>query len=291
VSDDLFTTINFPYNSSISSFFTHGGEVYVQGSSYLGKLKNNTIERETRFYTNGERSTYDPSGFVWAYPNRGNGTNGAIAMLSLEKPHEIHRIITQTGIDHYENNGNSSTGEELFWSFDQYYHFNHVIPIPNNNSMMVAVSEGTGDFAKSPHTLEYSHTYKIFKKIFIPNSDSKGIKLMASDGSTLYGIAEHQMYKLENSQWVKNFPLKLRGDFRDMIIVDSYAIIGSGWRAGDPGIEIINLETGMSKRYNADIIPLPTDAVLSLAAQRINSNSMKIWFGTNDGLAYCDVSL
>lgn len=290
--DGHFTTIGFPDESSISSMFSHKGELYVQGSGDLGILKNNSIETKTWFYTNSRRSTYDSSGYLWAYPNFGSGTNSVIAMMDLDS-YEIHRKVHLNGRDYYEHNGNRSTEDNLFWTFDHEYRFNHVQSIPNSTDMMIAVSEGTGDFAISPHSLQYSHNSNTFTKIPVADSTSNGIMLMASNDSALYGVGPNQLYKFRNSEWVKLYPLKLRGDFRDMIIVDSYLIIASGWKTGSigTGIEIVNLETGETKRYTSNDIPLPTDAVLSLAAQSRGSSSVRLWFGTNDGVAYCDVSL
>ncbi|MCF7946779.1 MAG: hypothetical protein K9K80_02485 [Spirochaetia bacterium] len=80
-----------------------------------------------------------------------------------------------------------------------------------------------------------------------------------------------------------------------MVIFDSYAVIASGWNtsgSGDSkGIEIINLETGISYHYTSDDIPLPSDAVFALEVQQINNDSVRLWFGTFDGIAYCDVIL
>lgn len=289
-------SLPFAGEASISSFFEYGGETYIQGSSQLGTITDSGITVQTQYYTNGERSTFDPSGYLWAYPNFGNGTNGVIAMMDLDG-FAIKRTKNPQALDYYEKRGNRSTDPTLFWDakFDQRYHFNHVQPIPGSSDMMIAVSEGTGDFSANPHTLRYSHENDTFTKIPITDSASEGIMYMASDGTNLYGAARQKLFVLEAAGWVEKCPILLGNDFKNMIIVGRYAIIASGWNSNGAGnhagFEIVNLTSEQSKCYTSENTPLPSDTVLSLAAQKIGVSRYKLWFGTNNGLAYCTVAM
>lgn len=289
---------NLPFagEASISSFFEYEGDTYVQGSGQLGKITDSGISVETQFYSNGERSTFDPSGYIWAYPTFGNGTNGVIAMLDLDD-FTIRRIKDPQGRDYYERRGNQSTEPSLFWDvqFDQRYHYNHVLPIPGSSDMMIALSEGTGDFRTNPHTLRYSHETNTFTKVPIADSSSEGIMYMASDGTNLYGVARQKLFVFEGSRWVEKCPILLGNDFKNMIIVGRYAIIASGWNSNGPGnragFEIVNLTSKQSKYYTSGNTPLPSDTVISLAAQKVGVSRYKLWVGTNNGLAYCTVAM
>lgn len=299
LSDDSFTNISFAYEEqevSISSFFEYQGDTYVQGAGKLGKISNDSISVEAQFHTNGERSIFDPSGFVWTYPNFGAGTNGVLAMMNLDS-FEIKRIKKPQGEDHYESEGNRSTSPSLFWDskFDQRYHYNHVLPIPGSSDMMIAISEGTGDFRTDPHTLRYSHETNTFTKVPIADSSSEGIMYMAGNGEKLYGVARQKLFVLEGSRWVALYPILLGNDFRDMVIVENFAIIASGWNrygAGlKAGFEIVDLLTGQSQFYSSTNIPMPSDAIFALASQQTGERHYRLWFGSNSGLAYCDITL
>jgi hypothetical protein len=80
-----------------------------------------------------------------------------------------------------------------------------------------------------------------------------------------------------------------------MVIVEDYAIIASGWNSDGPGagngFEILNLNSNESKFYTTQNTPLPSDTVFAVAAQKVGLSKYRIWFGTNDGLAYCTVDL
>lgn len=290
------TTYPFFNEVSTSSFFDYEGDTYVVGTRMVGKLTDNEIEPVATFPTNGERTTFDPSGFLWGYPNFGDNPTGVIGMMNL-KTYEIKRTKEPNGNDYFIGWGEVENDTSLFWDsqFNQDYHFNHVYPIPGSSDMMIAVSKGTGDFKTNPHTLRYSHANNKFTKVPITDKSSEGIMYMASDGTALYGVGRQKLFVLEDSGWVEKCPIIIGNDFRDMVIVEDYAIIASGWNSDGPGegdgFEILNLNSGESKFYTTKNTPLPSDAVFALAAQKVGSVKYRIWFGTNDGLAYCTVNL
>ena len=86
------TITNFPFEDevSISSFFDHEGDIYVVGTGLVGKLTEDDISTVVRFSTNGDRTNFDPSVYLWAYPGSGSGGNGLIGMIILET-YEIKR--------------------------------------------------------------------------------------------------------------------------------------------------------------------------------------------------------
>lgn len=293
--DNLFSTVPFSGEVVLSGFFEYQNQLYVQGTGTLGILSENEISKKTDFSTNGERITYDPSGYLWAFPNFSSyEPTGVIGMMDLEN-YRILRTKKPDGNDYWKYSGDRSAEDNRFWTLDQHYHFNDVKPIPDSTNVMIAVSAGTGDFATNPHTLQYSHENNEFTKIPTSSSNTEGIMMMATNNSTLYGVGRQQMYKLEDSQWVKLCSIHLGNDIRDLVVFDTYAIIASGWNKNGPGerggIELVNLETLETQYYTANDIPLPSDAVFALSAQKIESGSWRLWFGTKDGLAYCDVSL
>lgn len=89
--------------------------------------------------------------------------------------------------------------------------------------------------------------------------------------------------------------LTLGNDFRQMVIFAGFAVIASGWNSDGQGemggIEMVDLKTGASRRYSTADIPLPNGAVFTIAVQHPASGSYRLWMGTYNGLAVCDISL
>ena len=293
---DQFNILHFGGEVNVVGFFEHEGDVFVQGAGSLARIEDDRVKDLIRFPTNGERVTYDPSGYLWAYPNFGEGPNGVIGMLDLDPAsYRVLRTKEPNGNDYFSRTTNASIADtDLLWTFDQDYHFNKVEPIPGTDHMMIAVSEGTGDFSQNPHTLLYSHADGSFKKIPIPDAHSEGIMMLGSDGELLYGVARQKLYKFIDNTWVEIMPLQLGNDFRDMVVFDSYIIIASGWNSNGPGkgegVEIIDLRTRESAYYNATTIALPSSEVFALGLQTLGTSTYRIWFGTRSGIAYCELN-
>lgn len=276
-------------------FFEHEGNMLVQGARSLAFIEDDIANHLIVFPTNGERVTYDPSGYLWAYPNFGSGPKGVIGMLDLNpSSYSVLRSIEPNGNDYFSRSTHASPTDTDLWEFDQHYHFNKVEAIPGTQNVMIAVSEGTGDFSRNPHSLLYSHADGLFKKIPIPDANSEGIMMLAADDEFLYGVARQKLYKFVNNSWVEIMPLQIGNDFRDMVVFDSYIILASGWNQDGPGkgegIEIVDLNTRESAYYNASTISLPSSEVFALGAQKLDASTYRIWFGTYSGIAYCEIN-
>lgn len=288
---------NFERNVSVSSIFEYDGNVYVLGSGSLGIVKDTEIERVTSFYTNSEISAFDPKGYLWAHPTFGSNNSGLIAMMELES-YKIKRTKDYRGTDHYANNGEGNSKDDPLWD-EMMHYFKHVHPIPNSNEAMISLAELDAHIGvrKINFTYKYSYDDDKFSKVPIDDPDSMGIVRMAtSNEGTLYGAAPNKMFVFDGEKWVDKYKLQLSGGITDMVIIDNkYAVIGAAsYQTGATtysGFEILNLSTGDTKYFNSYTTPLPFDMVTALSVQKLSSTKFRIWFGTRNGVAYCEVTM
>lgn len=292
--NDFFSIFEWEDDLVLSTAFNHNGHTYIQGAVTLTRLVGNSLEEITEFGTNGERSVYDPNGYIWSFPNFGSNPEGVIGVMDLESL-TVKRRTEPSGNDYFKYSGTRSDDSTLFWDsqFDNNYNFTDVLPIPNSDEVMISAIKGTGDFSQNPHTLYYSHSTNQFTKIPIQDSNSEGILFMATDGYEIYGVARQQLLKLEQSEWIDLWPIALGNDIRGMFVQDGYAVIVSGWNSDGPGehggLEVINLSTGKSRYYTDADVPLPSDTIFTVDAQQLQNNKTRIWLGTSKGLAYCEI--
>lgn len=275
VVDNTFNIYGFP-NTEVNTvgFFDYNGKLYVQGASNLYYLDAGQVVQVKNFATNGEKIYYDSRGYVWSFPNWGAGYGG-IGVLDLES-------LTIKGTAGYWPTVDT-------WTLDQGYHFHDIISVPGENAVFIAVgdSEIIGHTAiKMPFVLKYNYTTNAFSKVVLPDDDCEGIRTFASDGTYLYGISRQRLYRYSNGTWEYYCPIQLEGGFNGATITEDYLFIISG----GSGLEIVDLRTKTSNRYNSSVIVLPSDTVTAIAIQNTGAHSYRVWLGTSKGLAYCDLT-
>ncbi len=285
----LFSIYEFPFQeTNTSGFFEFNGKLYVQGTSNLYHLNSGQLTTVKAFPTNGEKTYFDKSGYLWAFPNTNSSTGyGGIGMLKLS---DLSVKATTNG------NGNIYWSGADLWSLDRGYHFYDVTSIPGENAAFIAVgdSEIASSYEKMPFVLKYNYTTNTFSRVALPDTDCSGIRAFASDGTTVYGIASKRLYRYINGAWEFYCPIKL-GYFTGAAIAENYLFITSGWNGGadgpSGGFELVNLKTKLSAHYGSAVNLLPTDAIFSVAIQQTGTHVYRVWFGTFKGLAYCDLTI
>jgi hypothetical protein len=262
---------SLPNEISIVGFFEYGGKTYVQGTSNLYYLDGDTLVSHLAFSTNGERVYYD-NGRLWAFPNWGAGY-GAIKMLNLA----------------------DSTTETL--TLDRQYHFYDVIAVPGENAVLIAVgdSEIASPYENMPYVLKYNYTSNTLSKIYLSDSNSEGIRSFASDGSAIYGSARQKLFKYGNGTWSEFCVIELGNDFRGMKIGQHHLFIVSGWNSNGAGrhggLEVVDLIHGTTQYYDSSTIAIPADSLTAVEIVSHGNNNYRLWLGTTNGLAYCNLKL
>ena len=145
------------------------------------------------------------------------------------------------------------------------------------------------------HTLLYTHSTGGFSQIPIPDAQSEGICLLGLHDGVVYGVARQKLYRLADDAWSFVMDIQLGNDFREMVFFDNYAVIASGWNSSGAGarggFEIVDLVNLTSRHYTTADVPLPSDSIFALETQAISETVCRLWFGTFQGLAYCDIDL
>lgn len=274
-------------------FFEHEGHIYAQGASNLYRMEGDELDKFQRFSTNGEKIYYDGngSGYLWTFPNWGAGYGG-IAVLNLSTL-EIKGTCDSSGNCDYWDTTEIWTQGKLGGS----YHFHDIISIPGENAVFIAVGDSEINFPiqSMPYMLKYSYGSNNFTRIDLPDANSQGIRLFATNGTELYGIARQKLYIFRDGQWDYFSDIKLGNDFRGVKILEDWMVIISGWNtSGDGlsgGVEVVNLKDKSSVHFDSSDIPIPTNAVFAIEIQDLGDNHFRLWFGTYNGLAYCDLDL
>jgi hypothetical protein len=279
--NDQIEIVDFPNQVVTVGFFEHNGTTYVQGASDLYTLTDNQPQHFRYFPTNGEKIYYD-SGHVWTYPNWGSGY-GAIAMLDLA-----------TGIIKGTNNYSEADEE---WALDRSYHFQDIIAVPSSNAVFIAVCDSDNSTPKvnMPYVLRYDYGTNTFTKSYLPDGNVETILTFVSDGIAVYAAARQQVFRYQDGAWTKFCDMKLGNDIRGMKIAGNYLFIVSGWNSDGPGlkggIEVVDLRTLRTTHYYSSEIPIPSNAVFALEVQNFGESNYRLWIGTFDGLAFCDLNL
>jgi len=281
-----FRVYSLPEDYYIVGFFEYGGRTYVQGTSSLYYLDGDTLVNHLTFHTNGEKGYYN-NGRLWAFPNWGAGY-GAIGMLNLANS-------TIKGMKDAQGNDYWSTSET--WVLDRQYHFYDVTAVPGENAVLIAVgdSEIASPYTKMPYVLKYSYASNTFSKVYLPDGDCEGIRSFASDGSAIYGAARQKLYKYVNGTWSEFCAIEMGNDFRGMKIGQRHLFIVSGWNstgAGQGGgLEVVDLIHKTTQYYDSNTIAIPADSLTAIEIVSHGNNNYRLWLGTTNGLAYCNLKL
>jgi hypothetical protein len=143
--------------------------------------------------------------------------------------------------------------------------------------------------------LKYSYATNTFSKIYLPDNSSEGIRSFASDGSVVYGAARQKLFKYVNGTWSEFCALELGNDFRGMKIGRQHLFIVSGWNStGDGrhgGLEVVDLIHGTTQYYDSSTIAIPADSQTAIEIVSHGNNNYRLWLGTTNGLAYCNLKL
>ena len=266
-----FQVYSLPNEGSIVGFFEYGGRTYVQGTSSLYYLDGDTLVSHLAFSTNGER-VYHDNGRLWAFPNGGAGY-GAIKILNLA----------------------NSTTEAL--TPDRQYHFYDVIAVPGEDAVLIAVgdSEIASPYTKMSYVLKYSYASNTFSKVYLPDSNCEGIRSFASDGSAIYGAARQKLFKYVNGAWSEFCSIEMGNDFRGMKIGQHHLFIVSGWNSNGAGqgggLEVVDLIHKTTQYYDSSTIAIPADSLTAIEIVSHGNNNYRLWLGTTNGLAYCNLKL
>ena len=283
VDNDQFEIYELPNEVIAVGFFEYGGNPFVQGASNLYRMESDVLSNVIRFPTNGEEIYYDSNGHLWTFPNWGAGYGG-IAVLDLST------LTIKGSRDDYWNTTET-------WTLDRSYHFHDIISIPGEDAVFIAVgdSEITYPIPNMAYVLKYSYASNTFTKVNLPDPNSQGIRVFATNGTDLYGIGRQKLFIYREGAWDYFCDIKLGNDFRGAKIVKNDMVIISGWNSnGDGlsgGIEVVNLNKKTSVHYDTSQIPIPTDAVFAIEIQDFGSNHFRLWLGTFNGLAYCNLVL
>jgi len=281
-----FQVYSLPDEVYIVGFFEYGGKTWVQGTSSLYYLDGDNLVSHVAFSTNGEKVYYD-NGRLWAFPNWGAGY-GAIGMLNLANS-------TIKGMKDAQGNDYWSTSET--WVLDRQYHFHDIIAVPGENAVLIAVggSEIAPPWEAMPYVLKYSYATNTFSKIYLPDNSSEGIRSFASDGSAVYGAARQKLFKYVNGTWSEFCALELGNDFRGMKIGRQHLFIVSGWNSTGEGrhggLEVVDLIHGTTQYYDSSTIAIPADSQTAIEIVSHGNNNYRLWLGTTNGLAYCNLRL
>jgi hypothetical protein len=269
-------------------FFQYNGKIYIQGALNLYCLENDQLQFSAGFPTNGENIYFDDdAAMLWAYPNWGAGYGG-IAVLNM-----VNGAIKGTK----DNNGNDYWTTDVDWSLDRDYHFYSVIGIPGDNAVFIAVGEDESIYPplRMPYVLRYDYGSDTFTKAYLPDGNSEGIRAFATDGNVVYGASRQKLFRYISGKWEEYCDIQLGNDFRGMKAAGNYLFIISGWNSsGDGssgGLEVVDLEARASTHYDAEDIPLPTNAIFAIEVQKLRATDFRLWLGTFNGLAYCDLDL
>jgi len=281
-----FQVFSLPNEYSIVGFFEHGGRTYVQGTSNLYYLDGDTLVSHLAFSTNGEKGYYD-NGRLWAFPNWGAGY-GAIGMLNMADS-------TIKGMKDAQGNDYWSTSET--WVLDRPYHFYGVIAVPGENAVLIAVGGREDDYPQQamPYVLKYNYAANTFSKVYLPDSNSEGIRSFASDGSAVYGAARQKLFKYVNGTWSEFCAIEMGNDFRGMKIGQHHLFIVSGWNSNGlgrhGGLEVVDLIHRTTQYYDSNTIAIPADSQTAIEIVSHGNNNYRLWLGTTNGLAYCNLKL
>jgi hypothetical protein len=281
-----FQVFSLPDEVYIVGFFEYGGKTWVQGTSNLYYLDGDTLVSHLPFATNGEKVYYD-NGRLWAFPNWGSGY-GAIGMLNLANS-------TIKGMKDAQGNDYWSTSET--WVLDRQYHFHDVIAVPGENAVLIAVggSEIAPPYEEMPYVLKYSYATNAFSKVSLPDNSSEGIRSFASDGSAVYGAARQKLFKYINGTWSEFCSIEMGNDFRGMKIGQHHLFIISGWNSNGlgrhGGLEVVDLIHRTTQYYDSTTIAIPADSLTSVEIVSHGNNNYRLWLGTTNGLAYCNLKL
>lgn len=261
-------------------FFEYKGKPYIQGASNLYSLEGFGLSTVVRFPTNGEKIYFDSEGYLWAFPNWGAGY-GAIGLLDLS-------TLAIKGSSDYWSGTRT-------WALDRSYHFYDIVSVPEEKAAFIAVgdSETSNPIPNMAYVLKYSYTSDTFTKVNLPDSESQGIRAFATNGTDLYGIGRQKLFIYQKDAWYNFCDIKLGNDFREAKIIENCLLIISGWNTNGAGlsggIEVVDLEAKTSVHYDTSQIPIPTNAVFAIEIQNLGSNHFRLWLGTFNGLAYCDL--
>lgn len=291
--NNQFEIYELPNEIVAVGFFEHDGDIFAQGASNLYRMEDAEVGKFRSFRTNGEEIYYDKNGngYLWSFLNWGAGYGG-IAVLDLSTL-EIKGSCDSSGSCDYWDTTEIWTQEKLGGS----YHFHDIISIPGEDAVFIAVGDSEVNYPipSMPYVLKYSYVSNTFTKMNLPDTNSQGIRAFSTNGTELYGIARQKLFMYQNGQWDYFCDIKLGNDFRGAKIVKDCMVIISGWNSnGDGlsgGIEVVNLKDKTSLHYDASDIPIPTNAVFAIEIQDLGDNHFRIWLGTFNGLAYCDLEL
>jgi hypothetical protein len=282
-----FQVYSVPDAIYIVGFFEYGGKTWVQGATTLYYLDGDTPVSHLSFPTNGERVYYD-NGRLWAFPNWSTWHYGGIGMLNLGNS-TIKGTKDSSGNDYW------STSET--WVLDRQYHFYDVIAVPGEDAVLIAVGDDEALYpgTKINYVLKYSYASNTFSKVYLPDSDSQGIRSFASDGSAIYGAARQKLYKYVNGTWSEFCALELGNDFRGMKIGQHHLFIVSGWNSSGAGrhggLEVVDLIHKTTQYYDSSTIAIPADSLTVIEIVSHGNNNYRLWLGTTNGLAYCNLKL
>jgi len=277
-----FEVFSMPDEVSIVGFFEYGGKTWVQGTSRLYTLEGENLVTRAWFSTNGEK-VYHDNGRLWAFPNWGTGY-GALGMLNLADS-------TIKGMQDAQGNDYWTTSET--WVLDRPYHFYDVIAAPGENAVLIAVGdrEDASPKEKMPFVLKYSYAANTFSKVNLPDGGSEGIRAFATDGTDVYGIADRKLFKYSGGAWTEFCALTLSdADIRGAKIGRHHLFIIAGWNS-EGGLEVVDLIHKTTKYYNSSTIAIPTDSLTAIEIVSHGNNNYRLWLGTTNGLAYCNLKL
>jgi hypothetical protein len=89
--------------------------------------------------------------------------------------------------------------------------------------------------------------------------------------------------------------LELGNDFRGMKIGQQHLFIVSGWNSTGAGrhggLEVVDLIHGTTQYYDSSTIAIPADSQTAIEIVSHGNNNYRLWLGTTNGLAYCNLKL
>ena len=145
-----------------------------------------------------------------------------------------------------------------------------------------------------PFVLKYNYTTNTFSKVSLPDSNCEGIRSFVRDGTKVYGVARQKLYVYtQGGAWESFCSIRLGNDFRGMRIADSYLFIASGWNsngAGEHGgLEVVDLIHKTTRYYTSSDIYIPSDTIFAIEIEQRSQDNYRLWLGTMNGVANCQL--